>query len=626
MPLEEVTTDNPRFAKSRNWTISLRWLLALVFGSLVAISIAIVIAVSVGANVSNTFALIKQSSVRTLNGIDHTIRDQIQQADRVVKSVSEIYKEHGFELGDMQKQENYLKSLLRAAPIVNGLLLFNLDGQKTGMLRHENGDFITFYGNKKEPARILNAFKVSADRNETETVHGGLIEYNGEIYQGISQSLVRDKQLQGVVVALIGADAINRVISQIGTDLDTPVFLLDGNSNVIAYSKMPEMFTKGRPVSIADFPNEDMRQLASAEVPEDIDLEGFEDLQVLTNRGQDGQIFLMKKLVSGNDVLFTVGVHFFKSDLKAEVRRIIGSALVGLAMLVIAVLFAIFLGRKLAKPMTRIARAADHFSNFELEKFRKLPASRIQEINDQASALNSMHTALSEFSQYVPKPVVQRLLQSGKDATRSVEREVTIMFSDIVGFTTLSEHLNAVETAKLLNDHFNMVCKAINETNGTIDKFIGDSVMAFWGAPNADDEHAKNAVCATMRISDELEKSNKQRVKAGLAPIKLRIGIHTGRVIVGNIGGGDRQNYTLVGDNVNVAQRLEQLGKEIMDKQDLIVLASETTILASGIDENFESLGSRVLRGRERPINVFALKTDETLIIPIVAQAASDIA
>ncbi|MFK5979253.1 MAG: adenylate/guanylate cyclase domain-containing protein [Rhizobiaceae bacterium] len=626
MPIEEVAPGNPRFSKPHRRTISLRWLLAFVFGGLLTISIVGVIAVSVGANVSNTFALLKASSVRTLNGIENTIRDQIFQAERTALSVSELYKENGFELGNMQQQETYLKSLMRAAPIVEGLLVFDLDGQKTGMLRKNDGSFVTFYGNKQEPERILKAFAVSSDRDMVKAIHGDLVEYNGRFYQGISYSLVRGKKIEGVVVALIGTDAINRVIEKIGEDIDTPVFLLEGNSNVIAYSKMPELFSDVLSIPLATFPDELMRELATAKILEDMDLGDTNSLQVLTNDGQDNQIFILKKIAASENFNLSLGVHFYKSDLKAEVKRIVGSAFVGLGMLAVALLCAIYLGRKLANPMTRIARAADHFSNFELEKFERLPQSRIREINDQAKALNSMHTALSEFSQYVPKTVVQRLLQSGKDANRSVEREVTIMFSDIAGFTSMSEHLNAVETANLLNDHFNMICHAINETNGTVDKFIGDCVMAFWGAPNFDDAHANQAVEAVKRISDSLSQNNKQRVAEGLPPIRLRIGIHTGRVVVGNIGGGDRQNYTIVGDNVNVGQRLEQLGKQFMGERDIIVLLSQTTIAAIDNDQNFEPIGSHMLRGRERPISVFALRTDSEPIMPIGSQSASETA
>ncbi|PCI02981.1 MAG: hypothetical protein COB78_11900 [Hyphomicrobiales bacterium] len=626
VPVEEVTPDNPRFNKPRRRTISLRWLLALVFGGLLTISIISVIAVSVGANVANTFALLKETSIRRLNGIENTIRDQIFQAERVAQSVSEIYAENGFELGDMRQQEPFLKSLMRAAPIVEGILVFDLNGQKTGMLRKNNGNFVSFYGNKREPERILKAFNISSDRHMIKAIHGNIIEYNGGFYQGISYSLVRGKQIIGVVVALIGTDAINQVIKQIGTDIDTPVFILKGDTEIIAHSRMPELFSNVLSIPIAEFPNEMMRELMTAEAPADFDFEEFNGMQVLVNKGETGQIFVLKKLPANGDVPLTLGVHFNKSDLKAEAKRIIGSALVGLIMLLVALLCAIYLGRKLAKPMTRIARAADHFSNFELEKFEKLPHSRIQEIDDQAAALNSMHTALTEFSQYVPKTVVQRLLQSGKDANRSVEREVTIMFSDIVGFTSMSEHLNAVETANLLNDHFNMICHAINETNGTVDKFIGDSVMAFWGAPNFDDEHAKKAVEAVKRIAVNLSRNNKQRIDQGLPPIRLRIGVHTGRVVVGNIGGGDRQNYTIVGDNVNVGQRLEQLGKQFMDKQDLVVLVSQTTITASDDGQYFEAVGSHILRGREQPISVFALRTDDGKIMPIGTQSSSETA
>ena len=626
VPIEEVTPDNPRFLKPKRRTISLRWLLALVFGSLLAISVFSVLAVSVGANLSNTFSLLNASSVRILSNVETTIRDQILQAERVIQSVAEIYREGNFELDDIESQEIYLRSLMRAAPIVQGLLIYDMDGRKTGMMRNREGNFIKFYGNIVESAEILKMFNVTPDRDEEKTVFGRVTEYNGQFYENISVSIMRNNKLQGVVVALIGLDAINRLIGQIGTDIDTPVFLMDGNSMVIAYSKMPKAFLSGESIPLQAFPDEALKELLKATPSDEFEFAKKHGIEVISSPGRNGRIFLLKNLGGFEHDAFKLGVHFSKNDFKSEFIRIATSAIMGLGTLILAVLIAIFLGRRLAEPMGRIARAADHFSNFELEKFVPLPHSRIQEIDDQAKALNSMHTALSEFSQYVPKTVVQRLLQSGKDANRSVEREVTIMFSDIVGFTSMSEHLNAVETAKLLNDHFDMICKAIDETNGTVDKFIGDSVMAFWGAPNADDHHAKNAVRAAEGIARGLSKMNTQRIEQNLAPIRLRIGIHTGRVIVGNIGGGDRQNYTLVGDNVNVGQRLEQLGKSFMEERKLIVLASEKTVTSSGMVDSFEPAGSQMLRGRETPISVFALKTEEASILPAGQIITSDIA
>ncbi|HEX6011788.1 MAG TPA: adenylate/guanylate cyclase domain-containing protein, partial [Geminicoccaceae bacterium] len=142
----------------------------------------------------------------------------------------------------------------------------------------------------------------------------------------------------------------------------------------------------------------------------------------------------------------------------------------------------------------------------------------------------------------------------------------------------------------------------VGETEGTVDKFLGDGMMAFWGAPVPQPDHAERAVRAALLIRDRLA-----RVE-GSPPLRLRLGVHTGPALVGNIGARDRLNYTLVGDTVNVAQRLEQLGKEVAPADPIVILASDDAAAhAHGLCE-VEPLGPRQLRGRDETVEVFRLQ------------------
>jgi len=194
------------------------------------------------------------------------------------------------------------------------------------------------------------------------------------------------------------------------------------------------------------------------------------------------------------------------------------------------------------------------------------------------------------------------------DATKSVEREVTILFSDIVGFTKMSEHLNAVETANILNEHFELACTEIDTCEGTVDKFMGDGIMAYWGAPEIDLDHADHAFQAATNIAKALKKDNQERLNRGEKILQLRIGIHTGHVVIGNIGGGDRRNYTIIGDAVNVTQRLEQMGKELIGDDEFIILATGAAKQKASRRFEFDSVGTREIRGREMPISIFAFQ------------------
>jgi adenylate cyclase len=205
--------------------------------------------------------------------------------------------------------------------------------------------------------------------------------------------------------------------------------------------------------------------------------------------------------------------------------------------------------------------------------------------------------------------LVRRLLQQGEDgAVRNENRDLTVLFTDIVGFSTFSEDRPAEEVANYLNDHFKIVADAIEAEGGTVDKFIGDSVMAFWGAPDKQKDRAERACRAAQKISNNIAADNRQRMEMGNDPVHIRIGIHSGVATVGNIGSPGRINYTVVGDVVNVASRMEQLGKELIrDNRDVTVLITETT--RSDLSDQFrpKSLGYHVVKGREEQIEVFDL-------------------
>ena len=217
------------------------------------------------------------------------------------------------------------------------------------------------------------------------------------------------------------------------------------------------------------------------------------------------------------------------------------------------------------------------------------------------------------FEAYVPKKLVRRLIQQGDtDVVKSEERDVTVMFTDIASFTSLSEGASAPDIASLLNDHFAKLAACIESEDGTVDKFIGDSVMAFWGAPDDQPDHAERAARAAHSILIAVNEDNEKRVANRQAPIGLRVGLHTGPVTVGNIGAPDRINYTIIGDPVNVGQRLEQFAKGVGDdssaSSSVTVVASRAIVDQVLEKERWSSLGMHHLRGRDEQIEVFRMR------------------
>lgn len=221
-----------------------------------------------------------------------------------------------------------------------------------------------------------------------------------------------------------------------------------------------------------------------------------------------------------------------------------------------------------------------------------------------AYAATRRHARLTRamFAQYVPPTVVERLvaqphlLRLGGEA-----REVTLMFTDLEGFTTLSELLSAEQTVELLTLYFNTMTPLIHATGGTVDKFIGDAVMAFWGAPLDDAHHAEHAVRAALAMRQAMEGLAGRLRERGLPPVHMRIGLHTGRVVVGNVGSEQRFSYTAIGDAVNLAARLEGANKAFGTH----ILMSGSTAERLPPELGLRALDDVIVKGRSEPVRVF---------------------
>lgn len=611
----KAVTSTPR---PKRFSISLRWLMVLGYGALVTFSVGAVLFMSVASNFTNTLSLLNTQAVTLINNMERTIRSETDQAERAVRAIAELKNNNQIVVGnlsgqDFRTQQTLLGSILVTSPIVEVLLVYDLEGNRSGIFRQTDGSFYPLAyekGSKLEFSSMQDAAKAGESKPDptNQVIWGEPVVLNNTLFHNVGFPLREGEEIIGYAVAAIGQNTMNKVVARLGANNDTTAFILTSNQKVIAHSRKSEIFDTGQNTDLENFPDAALRQLINSTPLKNFQSTGNKNVDVYESSegfSDSGHIFITRKLAGYSAEPYVFGAYFTKTDIGAEMQRAIKSAFAGLAALALAVLASILFSRVLAKRMHKISNVANAFSNLDLDHYKPLPPSRIREIDEQGRAMNSMHYALSEFSMYVPKTLVKRMMESGGQTTQSVEREITIMFADIAGFTTMSENLNAIETASLLNRHFEMLGHEITKHKGTVDKFIGDGMMAFWGAPDADNDQAKNAINSAFDISTALEKSNALRAKQSLPPMRLRIGIHTGRVVVGNIGSDERHNYTIVGDAVNVANRLEQCGKLHIGDLQSIIMVSNTTWLAAEKPENLHSIGLQKMRGRAGLVQVF---------------------
>jgi len=254
-----------------------------------------------------------------------------------------------------------------------------------------------------------------------------------------------------------------------------------------------------------------------------------------------------------------VGVIAPEDDFLGELKRTI---LIGFAVLIGALILAGILAdrfsRYLAQSLSGVVNETERIGELDFRSSGE-PQAVFRELYDVLVAFESMKVGVRSFSRYVPVKVVRRLIESGNDARSGGEvRTLTLLFSDIADFTTLSEGVGPDRLTEKLNAYFAGVTRAIDGCGGLLDKYMGDGIMAFWGAPEAIDDHSSQGLEAALRATEWLASLPADHPAA---EFRTRFGIHTGPVLVGNIGGEERLNYTCIGESVNLASRIEGLNK-----------------------------------------------------------------
>ncbi len=295
---------------------------------------------------------------------------------------------------------------------------------------------------------------------------------------------------------------------------------------------------------------------------------------------------------------------------RSNTRQLAGIAAIVLLLGVVAGTIFVAL---LSGPLRRLRIGVERLRDGDLA-VRVPPTSR-DEVGGLTRAFNEMGDALLQkqriqnaFGRYVNDYVLNQLLEGPDgEALAGMERDVTVLFADVRGFTHLSEGLKARAVVGLLKEVFQLAADRILERGGTIDKFIGDSVMAYFGAPVHQPDHALRAVSSAIDILCSVETRNRRLRDSGdpaALPVEIGIGIHTGVVVVGNVGSDRRTDFTVVGDVVNVAHRLEKLARPGQ------ILVSEAVQRAVRGAKRLRFEGERQLSGREEPVHVYSVDFD----------------
>jgi class 3 adenylate cyclase len=293
------------------------------------------------------------------------------------------------------------------------------------------------------------------------------------------------------------------------------------------------------------------------------------------------------------EVVIVAPIDDFIGGLKKKNRNLI---ILILSLIGVEALLIFVMAKRIAKPVEAVSREIQNIQSLNFNP-SITPGSVIEEIDHLQRAVNLMRNSLRSFAAFVPIGIVRQLISTGKPMTLSGEsRFLTIFFSDLEDFSSVSERLSPEAFMSQVSSYFEAVAGAITQESGTIDKFIGDSVMAFWGAPTPVKDQVYRACTGAVRAAYRANSLNEEWKRDGRPQMRIRIGLHCADVVVGNVGSSDRLSYTVMGDGVNVASGLEGLNRTF-----------HTTICIS--DSVYQAVFDRIVARPIRPVTVKGRKT-----------------
>ena len=345
-------------------------------------------------------------------------------------------------------------------------------------------------------------------------------------------------------------------------------------------------------------------------VGEPLQVEGMQNHKILRIDFEGHNVLdLSVPIVAVSDPSLVLGqIHIGLSEevISAAVAKMQHNLMLLTAVaLILGIAIALVLSRFLIRPIDALVAGVTAIGEGKLEQ--RIELRRKDEFGVLTRAFNDMAASLWEkefikntFERYVSKELAHEILQHKEELQLGgEEKEVTVLFCDLRGFTSLSEKLSPAEVVSLLNTYFTRMIEVISAHQGMVDKFIGDAIMALFGAPIRRENDPLLAVQCALEMQRQMKILNVERTNKGLPPLTMGIGINTGAVIAGNIGSLHRMEYTVIGDTVNIASRLEGASR-IGD-----VLITEATYLKIKDDVQVTRLEPMIFKGKSAQINVY---------------------
>ncbi len=412
-----------------------------------------------------------------------------------------------------------------------------------------------------------------------------------------------DGQLTGVVATDVTLDRFSRYLAEKPVSPNSLSYMLDDRGLVLAASDGTTHFGNDNDQvalsHVADVEN----RVVSMAYSQRHEVHGDE----VFNFTYEGQEFIValssfqEKLGKPWRLMVITPLSDFTAEFNTSNRLML---IIGLAAVAIQLITITIIASYVASPLQRLSRKVTRIQSLESASDITLVRSRVREVAVLSQAIETLDTAVQAFARFVPVALVRQLLEADQKLELGGQsRFLTILFCDVEAFSTLAERIAARDLLSRVSALLGVVTHRVHEEKGTIDKFVGDGVMSFWGAPAPLEKHAFHACVSALAIQRDLEGLNQNWRDTDVPEMRLRIGIHSDVVLVGNVGSQERMSYTVLGDGVNIAARLEGCNK--LYGTDICI--SHDTFREAGDQLCVRPIDELQVKGRRAQVTIYEL-------------------
>jgi class 3 adenylate cyclase len=570
-----------------------------VFGTsgLLALTVGIVLYLGFGQTMQTTRQLWAGQAEALIDGMEQSLRASLQPVREQARWLAAGITD----LRDLQSLDDSIYGALAATPQVAGIAIIRVDGSTRRWHRNPRRAIDEDWSQ----TAWFDDYLAQVEASDAPVWREPIFTHTVESTTLLHDIALRDVhgQFIGVLAQIVTIQSISSLLSRQHSATGITPFILYNRDFVLAHPRILDGSEQQPLPSLDTLGDEVLQRIWTPDYGSEFISSALVDTHASGHfEGDDYFLFVFRDIENYGPAPWTIGAYVNTGLVTAaQLSRAYKALTAGLVILGLAIVASIAVGRRVSAPVKAIAEAAEAVESGDLESIERLRGSRVRELDEATLAFNNMVQGLRErklirdtLGRFVPEKIASSLLAGGGklDVQQS---EATILFCDIEAFTQLTESLGPVKIVEVLNAFFSRMVEILEHYGGVATQFQGDAILATFNVPLADEDHAQKAACAARDMLTSVAGNEFAGER-----LNIRIGVNTGTIVAGAIGARGRLNYTVHGDAVNLAARLEAMNKQYGTR---LLISQATASRLHGIE--LKTIGETRVRGHSGSITLY---------------------